>query len=65
MRQVSKERWAATRNSPSPKPMGTAQGTQDRQAHCQVPCWAILDKSSATPLKMKPKKVRKDQGAYH
>ncbi|TKC33520.1 hypothetical protein EI555_011820, partial [Monodon monoceros] len=47
-----------TRNSPSPKTMGTAQGDPGEAGTLPGPEAGIRDTSSSTQLKMKPKKVR-------
>ncbi|EFB20765.1 hypothetical protein PANDA_004559, partial [Ailuropoda melanoleuca] len=49
----------ATRSSPSPMPLGMAQGDPGEAGTLPGPDAGIRDACSATQLKMKPKKVRK------
>ncbi|XP_002708171.1 actin-like protein 7B [Oryctolagus cuniculus] len=49
----------ATKSSPSPMPMGTAQGDPGEAGAVPGPDAGLRDTSSASQLKMKPRKVRK------
>uniref|UniRef100_A0A8C9URM2 Actin like 7B n=1 Tax=Spermophilus dauricus TaxID=99837 RepID=A0A8C9URM2_SPEDA len=49
----------ATKNNPSPMPMGTAQGDPGEAGTLPDPDASIPDSGSTAQLKMKPKKVRK------